>query len=71
MCQESVMQQESRNVMQTLGSRMPMRGFNIASVKKDTYICSLPFVGGKSPTADHPDPIPATASQLQVGYLSS
>jgi len=45
-------------------------GFTIASVKKDTYICSLHFVGGKGPTIDHPDPIPATISQLQVGAWS-
>jgi hypothetical protein len=25
-------------------------GFNIASVKKDTYICSLYFIGGMGPT---------------------
>jgi len=43
-------------------------GFNIDSVKKDTYICSLHFVGGKGPTTDQPDPIPATVTQLQVGY---
>ena len=41
-------------------------GFNIARVKKDTYICSLPFVGGKGPTADHPDPIPATATDKWI-----
>jgi len=42
-------------------------GFNLSNVTKDTYICSLHFVGNKGPTVDHPDPIPATATDRQVG----
>ena len=33
---------------------------------KDTYICNLHFVGGKGPTVDHPDPLPATATKYDV-----
>ena len=40
--------------------------FNAMSVKKDTYICSLHFKGGKGPTEDFPDPIPATATKYEV-----
>ncbi|XP_053397878.1 uncharacterized protein LOC128556500 [Mercenaria mercenaria] len=31
--------------------------FTIANVNKDTYICSLHFVGEKGPTEENPDPI--------------
>ena len=31
--------------------------FTIHDVKKDTYICSLHFIGGKGPTDEHPDPV--------------
>uniref|UniRef100_A0A8C6SJG8 THAP-type domain-containing protein n=2 Tax=Neogobius melanostomus TaxID=47308 RepID=A0A8C6SJG8_9GOBI len=37
-------------------------GFKAENVTKDTYICSLHFVGGKGPTLENPDPIPATAT---------
>ena len=31
--------------------------FSVANITKDTYICSLHFVGGHGPTEEHPDPI--------------
>lgn len=31
--------------------------FSIKNVNKDTYICSLHFVGGNGPTDENPDPI--------------
>ena len=37
--------------------RCGRKHFTINNVNKDTYICSLHFVGGKGPTAEHPDPI--------------
>lgn len=37
--------------------------------EKDTYICSLHFVGNAGPTSDHPDPIPATATKYEVNKL--
>ncbi|XP_077994995.1 uncharacterized protein LOC144448593 [Glandiceps talaboti] len=40
--------------------------FGIHSIKPYTYICSLHFVGGKGPTDDHPDPIPATARGVEL-----
>ena len=40
--------------------------FGIENVTKDTYICSLHFVGGNGPTDDNPDPIPATVTPEQV-----
>jgi hypothetical protein len=33
---------------------------------KDSYICSLHFVGGNGPTSENPDPIPANASKEMV-----
>ncbi|KAL3873450.1 hypothetical protein ACJMK2_036566 [Sinanodonta woodiana] len=33
------------------------RDFTIKNVTKDTYICSLHFVGGNGPTKAHPDPV--------------
>ena len=33
---------------------------------KDSYICSLHFVGGNGPTKDDPDPISAVASKERV-----
>ena len=44
--------------------------FNAMSVKKDTYICSLHFKGGKGPTEDFPDPIPATATKYEVNGIT-
>ena len=40
--------------------------FTVDRIKKWTYICSKHFVGGKGPTEEHPDPIPATYTPLQV-----
>ena len=34
---------------------------------KDSYICSLHFVGQNGPTPENPDPISATASREKVG----
>ena len=42
------------------------KDFTVKDVKKYVYICSLHFVGGKGPTVDHPDPIPATYNAEQV-----
>ena len=33
---------------------------------KDSYICSIHFVGGNGPTNQYPDPIPAVASKEKV-----
>jgi hypothetical protein len=40
--------------------------FTTDNVKKDTYICNKHFIGGKGPTEDHPDPVPATATTIDV-----
>ncbi|XP_061191757.1 uncharacterized protein LOC133199999 [Saccostrea echinata] len=40
--------------------------FTALSVKKDTYICSLHFKGGRGPTEEYPDPIPATATKHEL-----
>ena len=42
-------------------------GFTVANITKETYICSLHFVGGKGPTHDHPDPVLANYTNHQVG----
>ena len=44
-------------------------GFDESRVTKDTYICSLHFVGGKGSTPDNPDPIPANATKYDVSFL--
>ena len=36
------------------------KGFTIDKITKDTYICSLHFVGGNGPTEEDPDPISAS-----------
>lgn len=36
---------------------------------KDSYICSIHFVGGNGPTDEDPDPISAVASKERVSYL--
>ena len=33
---------------------------------KDSYICSLHFVGGNGPTKENPDPVSAVASKEKV-----
>ena len=43
--------------------------FTIDNVTKDTYICSLHFVGGNGPTDEHPDPIKC-GSQVCFFFLS-
>ena len=43
----------------------PDGDLNKFTIDRNTYICSLHFVGGKGPTDDHPDPIPATACAEQ------
>lgn len=40
--------------------------FTVDNIKKWTYICSKHFVGGKGPTENDPDPIPATYTPAQV-----
>ena len=42
------------------------KDFTASNVKKWTYICSKNFNGGKGPTENHPDPIPATCTPQQV-----
>lgn len=34
--------------------------------KKDSYVCSLHFVGGNGPTEEDPDPISAVAGKERV-----
>ena len=36
---------------------------------KDSYICSLHFVGENGPTDKDPNPVPATASREKICYL--
>lgn len=36
--------------------------FTIDDVTKDTYICSLHFIGGNGPTEINPNPVPATST---------
>jgi len=43
--------------------------FTVDNVKKWTYICSKHFVGGNGPTEEHPDPIPATYTPVQVRFI--
>lgn len=44
--------------------------FSPANVTKHTYICSRHFVGGAGPSADHPDPTPATFTPEQFATFS-
>ncbi|XP_068736064.1 uncharacterized protein [Montipora capricornis] len=37
---------------------------------KDSYICSVHFVGGNGPTKEYPDPISAIASKEKVKWLN-
>jgi hypothetical protein len=37
--------------------------------RKDSYICGFHFIGQNGPTADYPDPIPATADGNKVSYI--
>ena len=37
--------------------------------RKDSYICGFHFIGEHGPTAENPDPIPATANDVKVSYL--
>ncbi|XP_060595511.1 uncharacterized protein LOC132749669 [Ruditapes philippinarum] len=46
------------------------KDFTVNHIKKWTYICSKHFVGGKGPTDNHPDPLPATYTPLQVEKFS-
>ena len=46
-------------------------GFTVASVKKDTYICSLHFIGEDGPTTETPDPVIATATPSQVSVVTA
>ena len=45
------------------------RGDNFVC-KKDSYICSLHFIGEEGPTAEYPDPISATTSKETVSIES-
>lgn len=44
-------------------------GFSVAKVTRNTYICSLHFVGGRGPTSEHPDPVKATSSEAAIEKL--
>ncbi|XP_060578712.1 uncharacterized protein LOC132735740 [Ruditapes philippinarum] len=46
------------------------RDFDASRVRKDTYICSLHFVGGNGPSEDHPDPLPANATKYDIARIS-
>ena len=49
----------------------PEEDFNINKIARSTYICSKHFVGGKGPTVENPDPIPAllhTDEQVRFFY---
>lgn len=54
-----------------VGSLRPYRreGFTTDRVKRDTYICSKHFVGGRGPTDSDPDPVPATTTPSDVHKL--
>jgi hypothetical protein len=45
------------------------QNFTKENVTKWTYICSKHFVGGQGPTAENPDPIPATFTPQQVSLI--
>lgn len=45
--------------------------FGVDNVNKDKYMCSKHFVGGNGPSIDHPDPLPASATDYEVRVLSS
>ena len=45
--------------------------FTVNSITKDTYMCSKHFVGGKGPTKENPDPLPALATSFEKRVLSS
>ena len=48
----------------------PADDFNLNKIKRSTYICSKHFVGGKGPTCQNPDPIPALLhTEEQVLYI--
>lgn len=53
-----------------MGQCMSTRHFTALSVKKDTYICSLHFKGGRGPTEEYPDLIPATATKYEANIVS-
>ena len=40
--------------------------FSVDNINRNTYVCSLHFIGGKGPTKEHPDPIPAGYTFEQV-----
>ena len=42
------------------------RDFILSQIKKDTYICSIHFVGENEPTGINPDPIMATSSKVLI-----
>ena len=43
--------------------------YSLDQIKKDTYICTQHFIGRKRPTAENPDLITATLTELQVDSL--
>ena len=42
------------------------KDFTIDKITKDTYICSLHFVGGNGPTEEDPDPINASLLECEL-----
>lgn len=47
------------------------KSFGVHNVNNDTYMCSKHFVGCNGPTIDHPDLLPASATDYEVWLLSS
>lgn len=41
------------------------KNWSVANVNKHTYICSRHFIGGNGPTADHPNPVPASGTAIE------
>lgn len=48
----------------------PEEDLNLGKIKRSTYICSKHFQGGKGPTEQNPDPIPALLhTDEQVNHI--
>ena len=45
--------------------------FTVNSITKDTYICSIHFVGGKGPTDDNPHPINASLTDIEASNMET
>lgn len=49
---------------------MACRRYDSFVCTKDSYICSVHFVGENGPTDEYPDPVSATASEERVSLLN-